>query len=141
MKFSIVIPTYNEERDIAGTLDGLLAIDYPAVEIIVVDDYKVIMNLEKELNKKNAILIPHASYIQYVGIENLEKLKVPYFGCKAILIWESDRNKERIWLTRAGCKFPKMFARPEQIVRMAIEAGEMLDKIKQEEKENNNARR
>ena len=38
MKFSIVIPTYNEERDIAGTLDGLLAIDYPAVEIIVVDD-------------------------------------------------------------------------------------------------------
>jgi len=38
MKFSIVIPTYNEERDIAGTLDGLLAIDYPDKEIIVVDD-------------------------------------------------------------------------------------------------------
>lgn len=38
MKFSIVIPTYNEEREIAGTLDGLLAVDYPAMEIIVVDD-------------------------------------------------------------------------------------------------------
>ncbi len=38
MKFDIVIPTYNEERDIAGTLDGLLAIDYPDKEIIVIDD-------------------------------------------------------------------------------------------------------
>ncbi|MBI2140500.1 formate--phosphoribosylaminoimidazolecarboxamide ligase [Candidatus Woesearchaeota archaeon] len=91
-----------------------------ADEIILVDEYKDIMKLEKELNQKNAILIPHASYIQYVGIENLEKLKVPYFGCKAILVWESDRNKERIWLTRAGCRFPKMFSRPEQIDRPVI---------------------
>lgn len=38
MKFSIVVPTYNEEKDIAGTLDGLLALVYPNKEIIVVDD-------------------------------------------------------------------------------------------------------
>jgi len=29
MKFSIIIPTYNEEKDIADTLDALLSIDYP----------------------------------------------------------------------------------------------------------------
>ncbi len=38
MKFSIIIPTYNEERDIAATLEALLGLDYPDREIIVVDN-------------------------------------------------------------------------------------------------------
>ncbi len=38
IKFSIVIPTYNEERDIAHTLDAVTAIDYSDKEVIVVDD-------------------------------------------------------------------------------------------------------
>jgi len=38
MKFSVVIPTYNEENDIAITLDSLVSLNYPDVEIIVVDD-------------------------------------------------------------------------------------------------------
>jgi glycosyltransferase involved in cell wall biosynthesis len=38
MKFSIVVPTYNEEKDIAKTLDALVALAYEDKEIIVVDD-------------------------------------------------------------------------------------------------------
>ncbi len=38
MKFSIVIPTYNEEHDIGGTLDSLVALDWADYEILVVDD-------------------------------------------------------------------------------------------------------
>lgn len=38
MKFSIVVPTYNEANDIAGTLDALVSLDYPDKEVIVVDD-------------------------------------------------------------------------------------------------------
>lgn len=38
ISFSIVIPTRNEEKDIARTLKGCLAIDYDHKEIIVVDD-------------------------------------------------------------------------------------------------------
>jgi glycosyltransferase involved in cell wall biosynthesis len=38
MKFSIVIPTYNEEKDIGATLDDLISLDWPDYEIIVVDD-------------------------------------------------------------------------------------------------------
>ena len=38
MKFSIIVPTYNEEQDIASTLESLIALDYPDKEIIVVDD-------------------------------------------------------------------------------------------------------
>jgi glycosyltransferase involved in cell wall biosynthesis len=35
---SIVVPTYNEERDIRRTLEALLALSYQPIEIVVVDD-------------------------------------------------------------------------------------------------------
>jgi glycosyltransferase involved in cell wall biosynthesis len=38
VKFSIIVPTYNEEKDIGGTLDTLVALDYPDKEILIVDD-------------------------------------------------------------------------------------------------------
>ena len=38
MKFSIVVPTYNEENDIAATLDSLIALVWPDYEVLVVDD-------------------------------------------------------------------------------------------------------
>lgn len=38
MKFSIVIPTYNEENDIRGTLESLMRLDYSNYEILIVDD-------------------------------------------------------------------------------------------------------
>src|SRR6266446_5476206 len=38
MKFSIIVPTNNEETDIATTLNTLIALDYKDKEIIVVDD-------------------------------------------------------------------------------------------------------
>ena len=38
VRFSIVVPTYNEEQDIAATLDALVALEYADKEILVVDD-------------------------------------------------------------------------------------------------------
>lgn len=38
IKFSIIIPTYNEQDDIANTLDSLVALTYKNKEILVVDD-------------------------------------------------------------------------------------------------------
>lgn len=38
LSFSIVIPTYNEEKDIANTLDNLVSLSYRNKEIIIVDD-------------------------------------------------------------------------------------------------------
>lgn len=38
MKFSIVVPTYNEEKDITPTLEALAALDYPDYEVLMVDD-------------------------------------------------------------------------------------------------------
>ena len=38
MKFSIIIPTYNEEQDIVATLDAVVALHYLNKEVLVVDD-------------------------------------------------------------------------------------------------------
>ncbi|GJQ49271.1 putative membrane protein [Candidatus Kuenenia stuttgartiensis] len=38
MKFSILIPAYNEEKSISTCLDSLLSVTYPDKEIIVIDD-------------------------------------------------------------------------------------------------------
>ena len=37
-RISIIVPTYNEEKDIRATLDALIRLNYPNKEIIVVDD-------------------------------------------------------------------------------------------------------
>ena len=38
MKFSIIVPTYNEENDITATLESLIALNYPDYEVLIVDD-------------------------------------------------------------------------------------------------------
>jgi len=91
-----------------------------ADKIITIDSYDDFESIQDELLKDNAILIPHASFIAYMGIKRIENLKVPYFGNKKILQWESDRSMERKWLTKAGLKMPKIFKKPEDIDRPVI---------------------
>ncbi|MBI2576998.1 formate--phosphoribosylaminoimidazolecarboxamide ligase [Candidatus Woesearchaeota archaeon] len=91
-----------------------------ADEILIVQEYTDLFKLEKQLKEKKAIIIPHASFVQYIGHEKMEKLSLPYFGCKKILEWESNRDKEKVWLTKAGLKLPKVFAKPEDIDRAVI---------------------
>ena len=38
LKFSIITPSYNEEKDIRGTLESFINMSYPNKEILVVDD-------------------------------------------------------------------------------------------------------
>jgi len=91
-----------------------------ANEIITINSYKEVMDIQDKLNKKNSIFIPHASLMEYVGLNNVEKFKVPYFGNKNILRFESDRNVERKWLKKAGIRLPKIFKSPKDIDRAVI---------------------
>jgi 5-formaminoimidazole-4-carboxamide-1-(beta)-D-ribofuranosyl 5'-monophosphate synthetase len=91
-----------------------------ADEIITIGDYNDFFKIENELIKKNAIIIPHASFIAYMGHENVEKIKVPYYGNKRILEHEENRDLEREWLKKSNLKLPLIFKKPEQIDRAVI---------------------
>lgn len=91
-----------------------------ADKIITVDKYSEFEKIQDQLLEENVILIPHASFISYMGFERIEDLKVPYFGNKKILKWESDRTLEREWLTKAGLKLPGIFEKPEDINKPVI---------------------
>jgi len=91
-----------------------------ADRIIEIDNYKDFFKVEEELLKENAIIIPHASYIEYLGHENVERVKVPYFGNKKILAWESSRAKQREWLTKSKIKMPKRYGKPSEIDKPVI---------------------
>jgi len=76
-------------------------------EFFTVDTYKDIAKYADELRQKNVVMIPHGSFVEYLGPKNFLNLQVPTFGNRQVLMWESDREKERVWLEGAGITMPK----------------------------------
>jgi len=76
-------------------------------EFFIVENYKDIMKCAEELQQKNVIVIPHGSFVEYLGPKNFTTLNLPTFGNRQVLQWESDREKERVWLEGAGITMPK----------------------------------
>lgn len=91
-----------------------------ADKIIEVDNFKNFFEIEDQLVKENAIIIPHGSFVSYLGVKNVKNIKVMHYGTKGILEWEADREKQRRWLLNAGLKLPMIFERPEDIDRPVI---------------------
>ena len=84
-------------------------------EFFIVKNYKDILKHTDELQEKNAIVIPHGSFVEYLGADNFLKLDLPTFGNRNVLMWESDRDKERIWLEGAGLTMPREIKDPRDI--------------------------
>jgi len=78
-------------------------------EIIEIPEWKDFFKLEAELKDRNALLIPHGSFVAYLGIEESKKLDLPSFGNRNVLDWEADRGKQRKWLEEAKIHIPKEF--------------------------------
>ncbi len=91
-----------------------------ADEIISIKGYNELVKVQDTLIKKNAIFIPHASLITYLGVDAVEKFKVPYYGNKNILRYEANRKIEREWLRNSRLKVPKIFDSPKDIDRAVI---------------------
>ena len=91
-----------------------------ADEIIIVDKYENYLEVDQQLIDKNAVVIPHGSFVSYLGYEKILKIQSMYYGTKEILEWEEDRVKEREWLLKADLKLPRIFKKPEDIDSPAI---------------------
>jgi 5-formaminoimidazole-4-carboxamide-1-(beta)-D-ribofuranosyl 5'-monophosphate synthetase len=89
-------------------------------EFFEIDKHADILDKAQELREKNVVIIPHGSFVEYLGPENFEQLQVPTFGNRSVLGWESSRIKEREWLEGAGVKMPRLFSNPEDIDRPVV---------------------
>lgn len=87
-------------------------------EFIVVDRFSSILNPgpQDELRSKNAIIIPHGSFVEYVGAGKIiNNLRVPMYGNRMSLVWETDRRKQREWLESSKLVVPKEIPSPSKI--------------------------
>lgn len=89
-------------------------------EFFMVDKYIDIMDQAKELQEKNVIVIPHGSFVEYLGADNFMNLNLPTFGNREVLSWESDRQIERQWLEKAGLTMPREIKDPKKIDKPVI---------------------
>jgi len=87
---------------------------------LTVDTYKEILDHTEELREQNAIVIPHGSFVEYLGADKFLTLDLPTFGNRNVLMWESDRMKEREWLEKAGLTMPAEIKDPRQIKKPVI---------------------
>ncbi len=71
--------------------------------------------LSPKLIKENAILIPHGSFIEYIGSENILRTQAPIFGNRYLLEWEADQEKKMLLLEKSGIPTPKIYRRIEEV--------------------------
>lgn len=76
--------------------------------------------VQNQLLKRNVIVIPHGSFVEYVGVNQiLQSFEVPMFGNKTSLIWESSREKVDIWMRTANLDVPS-YKQPDDIDVLCI---------------------
>jgi 5-formaminoimidazole-4-carboxamide-1-(beta)-D-ribofuranosyl 5'-monophosphate synthetase len=94
---------------------------YEAFPLGKPDDYLSIPTLPElvdhvdRLRAATAVLVPHGSFVEYLGAERFASLDVPVFGNREVLAWENDREKERFWLESAGVPMPRKFTTPSEV--------------------------
>ncbi len=78
-------------------------------EIISVNLFSDFPLIGKKLIDKNIIIIPHGSFVAYLGMEGNKKMTLPYFGNKKVLDFEFDRVKQGEWLKKSGINTPEEY--------------------------------
>jgi 5-formaminoimidazole-4-carboxamide-1-(beta)-D-ribofuranosyl 5'-monophosphate synthetase len=76
---------------------------------------KDLPSVTDRLRDQGVIVVPHGSFVEYLGPEAFASMDVPVFGNRAVLGWESDRRKEREWLESAGVTMPKVYEDPQDV--------------------------
>ncbi len=89
-------------------------------EILVIKKWSDFPKLEKDLIKRNSIIIPHGSFVAYLGMDENKKMSVSYFGNKKVLDWEDNRKMQREWMEKSNAKVPHRFKKGDKIDRPVI---------------------
>ncbi|ACS33253.1 formate--phosphoribosylaminoimidazolecarboxamide ligase family protein [Thermococcus gammatolerans] len=112
--------TYAEYFRLRKTRDGITKgfID----EVIVLEKFARIIDVQDELVKRNVIFVPNRSFVVYTGIDRVENdFKVPLFGSRNLLRSE-ERSEEKSYywlLEKAGLPYPEP-VKPEEIDEVGL---------------------
>jgi 5-formaminoimidazole-4-carboxamide-1-(beta)-D-ribofuranosyl 5'-monophosphate synthetase len=91
-------------------------------KIILVDSFLELSDpkCSSQLKDDDSIIIPHGTLISQMDSSQIESIKIPIFGNKWILRWESDRNmKEKLMIESKLC-VPKTIPSPKDINSLII---------------------
>ncbi|MEM0027694.1 MAG: formate--phosphoribosylaminoimidazolecarboxamide ligase [Ignisphaera sp.] len=68
----------------------------------------------------NSVIVPHGSYVEYVGLDCAENIAVPIFGLRKLFRVEADQWAKMNLLQRAGIPTPRIYRFGEGIDRPVI---------------------
>jgi 5-formaminoimidazole-4-carboxamide-1-(beta)-D-ribofuranosyl 5'-monophosphate synthetase len=89
-------------------------------EFLVLKDWSELFERAEELRRKNVIIVPHGSFVEYMGAERFQDLPLLTFGNRNVLPWESDRGRSKVWLEKAGLNLPVHITDPRDIIHPVI---------------------
>ncbi|MEM1571681.1 formate--phosphoribosylaminoimidazolecarboxamide ligase [Pyrobaculum sp.] len=78
-------------------------------------DFSNFRKTAERLVAENALLIPHGSYVEYVGWRQALEAPVPTLGCRELLRWEADQYKKMALLEEAGIPIPRVYRSPTEV--------------------------
>jgi len=84
-------------------------------EFLRFKSYDDFIDRASELTDRNAVVVPHGSFVEYMGPARFERMEVPTFGNRQVLKWEEDRDTQREWLESAGIQMPRRIMDAKQI--------------------------
>ncbi|MCK5265484.1 MAG: DUF1246 domain-containing protein, partial [Candidatus Thorarchaeota archaeon] len=73
--------------------------------IVEVPSFEAIL----EMDLSDVIIIPHGSFVAYIGSEKILKSDMKLFGNKELLRWEEDRQLKSQLMKEAGLRVPREF--------------------------------
>ena len=84
-------------------------------EFLVLPKFSQIARHEKRLRESASVIVPTGSFVEYVGPAVFNQIRIPVFGNRRVMEWESDREKERIWLEGAGVAMPRKYRSIDEV--------------------------
>ncbi len=91
-------------------------------KLVLVDSFKEILDQHciSKLQEHNSIIIPHGTLISQMSSSEIESIKIPVFGNKWILRWESDRNMKEKLMKESKLHVPRSLASSDDIDGLVI---------------------
>jgi 5-formaminoimidazole-4-carboxamide-1-(beta)-D-ribofuranosyl 5'-monophosphate synthetase len=89
---------------------------------VVLDSWRDICRGDtvRRLQTLNSVLVPHGSYVEYVGLDCAESIEVPIFGLRKLFRVEADQWAKMELLRRASIPTPRVYRVGDDIDRLVI---------------------